>query len=168
MLLLIWADEKYNTQKNACVVFATPKNPSIFHRPQKLPFGQNVRPKKNLRTPPSLKYVSGVPGVETCPVSKIIPNVSLTRIDSLPQSSSGNPPGLKDRTECFIFFYPKCLLISSSLALNGVQMLKCLILNTLYDILSENHNISWTKWYKDLVKLKEKDTVQHCWILLIE
>ena len=56
MLLLIWADEKYNTQKNPCVVFATQKNLGVFHRPQKIPFGRNVRP------PPSLKYVSGAPG----------------------------------------------------------------------------------------------------------
>ena len=62
MLLLIWADEKYNTQKNPCVVFATQKNPGVFHRPKKIPFGQNLRPKKILRTPPSLKYVSGAPG----------------------------------------------------------------------------------------------------------
>ena len=60
MLLLIWADEKYNTKKNA-----TQKNPGIFHRPKKIPFGQNVRPKKILRAPPSLKYVSGAPGIET-------------------------------------------------------------------------------------------------------
>ena len=60
MLFLIWADEKYNTKKNPSVVFATQKNPSVFHRP----FGQNVRPKKILRTPPSLKYVSGAPGVD--------------------------------------------------------------------------------------------------------
>ena len=52
MLLLIWADEKYNTQKNL----------GVFHRPKKIPFGQNVRPKKILQTPPSLKYVSGAPG----------------------------------------------------------------------------------------------------------
>ena len=52
MLLLIWADEKYNTQKN----------PGVFHRPKHIPFGQNVRPQKILRTPPSLKYVSGAPG----------------------------------------------------------------------------------------------------------
>ena len=64
MLLLIWADEKYNTQKNPCVVFATQKNPGVFHRPKKIPFGQNVRPKKILRTPPSLKYVSGAPGIK--------------------------------------------------------------------------------------------------------
>ena len=63
MLLLIWADEKYNNQKNPCVVFAIQKNPGIFHRPKKIPFGQNVRPKKILRTPPSLKYVSGAPGI---------------------------------------------------------------------------------------------------------
>ena len=62
MLFFIWADEKYNTQKNPCVVFATQKNPSVFHRPKKIPFGQNFRPKKILRTPPSLKYVSGAPG----------------------------------------------------------------------------------------------------------
>ena len=62
MLFLIWADEKYNTPKNPSVVFATQKNPGVFHRPQKLPFGQNVRPKKILQTPLSLKYVSGAPG----------------------------------------------------------------------------------------------------------
>ena len=51
MLFLIWADEKYNyTQKNPSVVFATQKNPDVFHRPKKI-----------LRTPPSLKYVSGAP-----------------------------------------------------------------------------------------------------------
>ena len=62
MLFLISADEKYNTQKNPSVVFATQKNPGVFHRPKKIPFGQNVRPKTILRTPPSLKYVSGAPG----------------------------------------------------------------------------------------------------------
>ena len=49
-------------KKNRCVVFATQKNPVVFHRPKKIPFGQNVRPKKILRAPPSLKYVSGAPG----------------------------------------------------------------------------------------------------------
>ena len=53
----------HNTQKNPCVVFATQKNPGVFHRPKKIPFGQNVRPKKILRSLPSLKYVSGAPGV---------------------------------------------------------------------------------------------------------
>ena len=62
MLLSIWADEKYNTKKNPCVVFATQKNLGVFHRPKKIRFGRNVRPKKILRTPPSLKYVSGAPG----------------------------------------------------------------------------------------------------------
>ena len=55
MLFLIRADEKYNTQKNPCVVFATPKNPGVFHRPKKIPFGQNVRPKKNPSDPPVIK-----------------------------------------------------------------------------------------------------------------
>ena len=62
MLFLIWADEKYNTPKNPSVVFATQKNPGVFHRPKKIPFGQNVRPQNILRIPPSLKYVSGAPG----------------------------------------------------------------------------------------------------------
>ena len=51
MLFLISADQKYNTQKNPSVVFAT----SVFHRPKKIPFCQNVRPKKILRTPPVIK-----------------------------------------------------------------------------------------------------------------
>ena len=50
--------------KNPCVVFATQKNPGVFHRPKKIPFGQNVRPKKLFWTPPSLKYVSGAPGTK--------------------------------------------------------------------------------------------------------
>ena len=62
MLFLIWADEKYNTPKNPSVVFTTQKNPGVPYRLKKLPFGRNVRPKKILRTPPSLKYVSGAPG----------------------------------------------------------------------------------------------------------
>ena len=45
--------------------FATQKNPGVFHRPKKITFGQNFRPKKITRTPPSLKYVSGAPGVCT-------------------------------------------------------------------------------------------------------
>ena len=34
MLLLIWADEKYNTHKNPCS-FVTQKNHCVFHRSQK-------------------------------------------------------------------------------------------------------------------------------------
>ena len=53
MLLLIWAGEKYNTQKNPCVVFATQKNP----------FWPKCLTQKNPSDPPpSLKYVSGAPG----------------------------------------------------------------------------------------------------------
>ena len=52
MLFLIWADQKYSNQKNPSVVFPTPKNPGVFHRPKKIPFGQNVRPKNILHTPP--------------------------------------------------------------------------------------------------------------------
>ena len=64
-----------HTQKNPLVLFlqpqkiplfyfATQKNPGIFHRPKKITFGQNFRPKKITRTPSplSLKYVSGAPG----------------------------------------------------------------------------------------------------------
>ena len=55
MLFLIWADEKYNTHKNPSVVFATQKNPGVFHRPKKIPFGQNVRPQKNPSDPPIIE-----------------------------------------------------------------------------------------------------------------
>ena len=55
--------------KNPSVVFTTQKNPGGFHRPKKIPFGQNVRPKRILRTPLSLKYVSGAPGVMTIQAS---------------------------------------------------------------------------------------------------
>ena len=80
MLFLIWADEKYNTQKNPSVVFATQKNPGIFHRPQKIPFGQNVRPQKILWTPPSLKYVSGAPGSHTkTPAYVVLNDLRLIR-----------------------------------------------------------------------------------------
>ena len=57
----------FATQKSPFVFFATPKNPGIFHRPQKITFGQNFRPQKIISTPPptppSLKYVSGAPGM---------------------------------------------------------------------------------------------------------
>ena len=61
MLLLICADKKYNTQKIP-IFFATQKNYSIFHRPHKIPFVQNFRSQKILRTSPPLKCVSGAPG----------------------------------------------------------------------------------------------------------
>ena len=55
MLFLIWADEKYNTQKNPCVVFATQKNPGVFHRPKKIPSGKKCQPQKNPSDPPIIK-----------------------------------------------------------------------------------------------------------------
>ena len=44
--------------------FATQKNPSVFHRPKRITFGQNFKPQKFTQIPPlpSLKYVSGAPG----------------------------------------------------------------------------------------------------------
>ena len=47
--------------KSLCFFLATHKGPGIFHRPQNITLGQNFRPKKITRTPPSLKYVSGAP-----------------------------------------------------------------------------------------------------------
>ena len=55
MLLLIWADEKYNTPKNPCVVFATQKNPGVFHRPPKNPFWPKCQTQKNYSDPPVIK-----------------------------------------------------------------------------------------------------------------
>ena len=54
----------FATQKNPSVFFATQKNPGVFHRPKKITFGQNFRPKNITRTLPSLKYVSGAPGIQ--------------------------------------------------------------------------------------------------------
>ena len=54
----------FATQKNPSVFFATQKNLGVFHRPKKITFGQNFRPKNITRTPPSLKYVSGAPGIQ--------------------------------------------------------------------------------------------------------
>ena len=54
----------FATQKNLSVFFATQKNPGVFHRPKKITFGQNFRPKNITRTPSSLKYVSGAPGIQ--------------------------------------------------------------------------------------------------------
>ena len=52
------------TQKNLSVFLSTQKNHGVFHRPKRITLGQNFRPKKITRTPPppSVKYVSGVPG----------------------------------------------------------------------------------------------------------
>ena len=47
------------------LLFSRPKKiAASFIDPKKIPFGQNVRPKKIIRTPPSLKNVSGAPGLE--------------------------------------------------------------------------------------------------------
>ena len=54
----------FATQKNPSVFFVTQKIPGVFHRPKKITFGQNFRPKKIIRTPPSLKYASGAPGIQ--------------------------------------------------------------------------------------------------------
>ena len=56
MLLLIWADEKYNTQKNPCVVFATQKNP----------FWPKCQTQKNPSDPPVIKICEWGPWVYTC------------------------------------------------------------------------------------------------------
>ena len=42
----------FATQKNSCFFFATQNYPGVFHRPKKITFGQNFRPKKFTRTPP--------------------------------------------------------------------------------------------------------------------
>ena len=42
--------------------FTIQKNPGVFHRPPKIPFGQNFRPQKIPQTLPSLKYVNGTLG----------------------------------------------------------------------------------------------------------
>ena len=55
-----------NPQKIPLFLFVTQKNSGIFHRPKRITLGQNFRPKKIPRTPPpSLKHVSGAPGVNT-------------------------------------------------------------------------------------------------------
>ena len=48
------------------------KIPVLFSRPKKIPFGQNVRLKKIFRTPPSLKYVSGAPGIKPHVKQKVV------------------------------------------------------------------------------------------------
>ena len=54
---------KNTIPKKIPVLFSRPKKiPASFIDPKKIPFGKNLRPKKILRTPPSLKYVSGAPG----------------------------------------------------------------------------------------------------------
>ena len=57
----------HNPKKSPSLFFfATHKSPGVFHRPKKITFGQNFRPKKltwGPPLPPSLKYVSGAPGV---------------------------------------------------------------------------------------------------------
>ena len=51
---------KNTIPKKIPLLFSLPqKILASFIDPKKIPFGQNVRPKKILRTPLSLKYVSG-------------------------------------------------------------------------------------------------------------
>ena len=51
-------------QNSLSPFFATPKIPFVFFATQRTNFGQNFKPKKIIRLPPSLKYVSGPPGEE--------------------------------------------------------------------------------------------------------
>ena len=53
----------FATPKNPSYFVATQKTPGVLHKPKKITFGQNFRPKKITRSPPSLEYVSGAPGV---------------------------------------------------------------------------------------------------------
>ena len=48
---LIWADEKYNTQKNPSVVFATRKIPASFTDPKKSLLAKMSDPKKSFGPP---------------------------------------------------------------------------------------------------------------------
>ena len=41
-------------KKSLHFFFTTQKNPSVFHRPKKITFGQNFRPKKITQTPPPI------------------------------------------------------------------------------------------------------------------
>ena len=50
-----------NPKNSLCLFYATQINPGVFHRPKKITFGQNFRPKTITRCPRSLKYVSGAP-----------------------------------------------------------------------------------------------------------
>ena len=63
-LCYFWFELMKNTiPKKIPLLFSRPKKiPASFIDPKKIPFGQNVRPRKILRTPPSLKYVRGAPG----------------------------------------------------------------------------------------------------------
>ena len=109
MLFLIWADEKYNIQKNPCVVCATQKSRGVFHRPKKIPFGQNVRHKRILWTPPppSLKYVSGAPGG--------VGEGELPFSHTLPQARGNTSPLAWGQAcfvvLCFILFFLHLLII---------------------------------------------------------
>ena len=61
----------FTTQKIPLFFFATQKILTSFIDPKKSLFCQNFRPKKITRTPPSLKYVSGAPGVYFNPVQQM-------------------------------------------------------------------------------------------------
>ena len=63
-LCYCWFELMKNTiPKKIPVLFSRFKKiPASFIDPKKIPFGKNLRPKKILRTRPSLKYVSGAPG----------------------------------------------------------------------------------------------------------
>ena len=76
-------------KKSLSPFFATQKNPPVFfflqpkkipesHKPKEISFGQNFRPKKITQTPPppSLKYVSVIPGL------KVLYLISFSRLSS--------------------------------------------------------------------------------------
>ena len=76
----MWADEKYNTQKNS-VFFTTQTNPGIFINP-KHPFGRKFQTQINPLHPPSLKHFSGAPG--------LLVNLSKCRRGYNSQPNQGN------------------------------------------------------------------------------
>ena len=59
------------------------KNPSVFHRPKQIPFGQNFRPRKISWTSLSIKYVEGGGGggsVVLLLPSKVLPVVLVENL----------------------------------------------------------------------------------------
>ena len=73
----------FTTQKNPSVIFRDLKKSWCLSQTPKITFGQNFRPKKITRIPPSLKYVSGAPGHTTHPY--------LTSLCWILPTCKGNP-----------------------------------------------------------------------------
>ena len=84
ILLLIWADERYNTQKNPCVFLQLQKIPASFMDPKKSLMAK-FQIQKNLSDPPPISKICewGPCRLQTCRPAEMVNFFSMQKISTL-------------------------------------------------------------------------------------